>query len=356
LAAPARRRAVGLTAASPAPTGRGPAAFFAELRETWDRAAGRVGHVSSRSYDVGGLPLRVNGAGPALLGRLTRALAHLPEADGDGLDVYVWDDETTRLTTPFAPWGSAGGEVTVVRDHSGDVVFWVGEGRLDAVDLAAGEALVWRSSPETLPLYEEAAPLRAIVLRWVDGRGLRILHAGAVGRKDGCVLIVGQSGAGKSTTSLACLGSELSFISDDFCLVRGDDPTAFSIYSSAKLSHATLTLLPHLASVAGPPEPPADKSVAFLHEHVPETLLTQAPVRAVVLPRVSDRRVSTLRPAGRGEALFAMTPSSIDDDPTLRHDAFRLFAALASSVPCHVLELGRDVDALPALLAGLLDG
>jgi hypothetical protein len=214
---------------------------------------------------------------------------------------------------------------------------------------------VWLDSPERLPWYDEAAPLRVILGRWAAARGLRVLHAGAVGRVDGCLLLIGRGGAGKSTTALSCLGSELAYLADDFCLARADDPTAFSLYSSAKMSDDTVAMLPHLGPAATYPGPPGEKAVAFLHEHVPESLLARAPVRGVVLPRIVGRRAPALVPAGRGTALVAMTPNSLDEDRHLREDGFRLLTALAAAVPCHVLELGTDLDAIPSLLAGLLD-
>jgi len=227
---------------------------------------------------------------------------------------------------------------------------------VEALDAGRGEALVWFDGPERVPWYDGAAPLRAILARWASRRGLRLIHAGAVGRADGCLLLAGRSGAGKSTTALACLGSGLAYLSDDFCLVRADGPTAFSLYSAAKLSDSTLAMLPHLAPAATYPGPPGEKAVAYLHEHAAPSLLARAPVRAVVLPRIGAAGKSVLRPVGRASALREMTPSAIDDDPSLREDAFRVLAALASAVPCHVLELGRDLDAIPGLLAGLLDG
>lgn len=341
----------------PTVAGQTPAAYVAELRETWSRAAERTGRVSSRRYDVGGAPVRVLGAGPGLVGRLTRAVEHLPEGPGGtGLDVFVWDDATAGTATPPVPWLAGAGPAGAFRGSSGDVFLWTEEGRVDALDGRRGEAFLWLDSPERLPWYDEAAPLRRILGRWTVGRGLRVLHAGAVGRRDGCLLLIGRGGAGKSTTALACLGSELGYLADDFCLARADEPTAFSLYSSAKMSEQTLAMLPHLGPAATYPGPPGEKAVAYLQEHAPESLLARAPVRGVVLPRIVGGGAPSLVPVGRGAALTALTPNSLDEDPHLREDGFRLLAALAAAVPCHVLELGSDLAAVPPLLAGLLDG
>jgi hypothetical protein len=338
------------TAATNAPTG-----LFDALRESWHRAAERVGVVTTREFDVGGGPVRIHGAGTALLPSLTRALAHLPAGAGGeaGLDVLAWDDASTGTTTPVPP--APGTLAAGFRGRSGERFVWLEAGRLDALDTTRGEALVWLESPDRLPVLEVAAPLRSILARWAAGRGLRLLHAGAVGREDGCLLLVGRSGAGKSTTALSCLGSELGYLSDDYCLVRADEPMVYSLYSSAKMGTRTLALLPHLVPHAEHPGPPGEKALTYVAEHAPDSLLAAAPVRGVVLPRITDRRAPALVPAGRGAALMEMAPSSIDEDPHLREAAFRLLAELASSVPCHVLELGSDVAAVPPLLVRLLD-
>jgi hypothetical protein len=339
------------TAATSAPT-----ELFDALKESWRRAAERVGVVATREFDVGGAPMRIHGAGEALLPSLTRALAHLPAGTGGeaGLDVLAWDDASTGTTTPVPP--APGTLAAGFRGRSGERFVWLEAGRLDALDTTRGEALVWLESAGRLPAYEVAAPLRSILARWAAGRGLRLLHAGAVGREDGCLLVVGRSGAGKSTTALSCLGSELSYLSDDYCLVRADEPLVYSLYSSAKMGARTLALLPHLASAAEHPGLPPEKALAYLAEHAPESLLAAAPLRGVVLPRITGRRAPALVPAGRGTALMEMAPSSIDEDRHLREAGFRLLAGLASSVPCHVLELGTDLAAVPPLLARLLDG
>ena len=50
--------------------------------------------------------------------------------------------------------------------------------------------------------------------------GLVLLHAAAVGDADGVVLLVGNGGSGKSTTSVVCSQAGLGFLADDFCLLE----------------------------------------------------------------------------------------------------------------------------------------
>jgi hypothetical protein len=285
--------------------------------------------------------------------QLTRALSHLrPGTDGDGaLTVYAWDDESTRTPAPFAPWLAGRG---AFRAQVGEAFVVAEDGRVETLDLALGEAFFRVDSIRRIPWFDTAVPLQTILQRWTAARGVPFVHAGAVGHAEGCVLIVGRSGAGKSTTALASLGSGLGYIADDFCLVRAADATVFSIYGSAKATDDTLARLPHLAPLTSRLGPPGEKAVAFLHEHVPEQLVLQAPLRAIVVPRIADRRAPALVAAGRATALAQMTPSSLACDPRDRATAFRGLAAVAAAVPCFTLELGSDVAAIPRLLERLL--
>jgi hypothetical protein len=311
----------------------------------------------TRSFDVGGAALHIRSAGQPLVPHLTRALAHLPPADShaEGLTVLAWDVESTGADMPAEPWRGARNGDEAYRALVGDAYLVAEEGRIEALDLATGEAVFCVDSPRRFPWYEGAVPLQTIVQRWAATRGLGLVHAGAVGRGDGCVLIVGRSGAGKSTTALACVGSPLRYLADDFCLVRASDATVFSLYNSAKTTDDTLARLPHLASASTKPGPPEEKSVAYLHEFAPEALLQRAPLRSVVVPRITDRRTPALVAAGRATALAELAPSSLVALRREREDAFRRLVSVAAAVPCHVLELGSDLDAIPDLLARLLD-
>ena len=76
-----------------------------------------------------------------------------------------------------------------------------------------------------------------------------------MGTAEGGALLLGASGAGKSTTTLACLASGLAIAGDDFVLVEpaGIDAVVHSISTTAKLSRAALLRFPDLASADGQP-------------------------------------------------------------------------------------------------------
>ncbi len=212
------------------------------------------------------------------------------------------------------------------------------------------------------------APLLWILNWWMAQHGRQLLHAGAVGGRSGGVLLAGRAGSGKSTAALACLNSELRYLSDDYCLLDTDQPRpyAHSLFSSAKLEADSIQRLPHLSAMINnlsSLNTTGKKTLLFLNEHCPERLLAGFPIRAILLPRFTGKRETTLEPVSPMAALKALAPSTIFQlhragskafqDVTASR-AFRDIAALAKKVPCLTLELGTDLPRIPRVIMQLL--
>src|SRR5215210_6447856 len=95
-----------------------PEVYFAAVHDTFRRAGQTVGGFVDRFYLIGGYPIRLRFAGPALMPRITPALEHLevPVLPTElALTVCLWDSASTAATPP-PPVGEAsnlgrGGEV-----------------------------------------------------------------------------------------------------------------------------------------------------------------------------------------------------------------------------------------------------
>lgn len=342
---------------------RSSTAFFAELRDTWALAAGRAGGVEKRSYRLGDDRLELRFAGDALVAPLTRALAHLAAADEpvDSLVVYACESETTETPMPRPPWGAEDyREYGKIRGHFGErfqSVFQWSSRSLVMLDVERGEAVYWVKSARQIPYFEMAAPLRLLLHGWLGHRGIELVHAAAVGSGDGCVLFVGKAGSGKSWATLASAAGGLRLLADDYCLVSPGSPAhVVSVYSAAKTNADALERLPFLRAMVGNPvRPEDDKAVYFLQEHVPEWLLREADLRAVLVPQLGNGRTTTLRPAPASAALAALAPSTILQLPAAGAATLRRLAEIVRAVPCHHLELGTDLETIPAAIAPLLE-
>ena len=338
------------------------AAFFAELRETWDLAAAAARGIDTRRYALAGHPIELRFAGTALIPAMTRALAHLEtgEPAADGLIIRIWDSETTGALMPPTPWDATDyleyGKIRGFFDDRFQSLFQWGSHSFVMLDLERGEAVYWVQSAAQIPSYETAAPLRPLLDGWLRARGVELVHAAAIGSGDGCVLLAGKSGAGKSSTTLAAASAGLKVLADDYCLAGPGKPTRIaSIYSSAKTGWADISRLPFLGGAAPDSEPEnGEKAVYFLHEIAPQRVLLEASLRGIVIPRLTGGQRSELRPAPASAALAALAPNTVLQLPAAGVRTLKRLAEIAREVPSHFLDLGTDLAAIGPTIEPLL--
>jgi hypothetical protein len=334
--------------------------FVATLQKTAAEAAGPG--VVERRYDLAGGMVTVRFAGEALLPALTRALRHLETSSSDAttLTIDVWDSASTGVAMPPPPWKHEDHlKHGRIRGFFGDglySVYWPFGRSLYVTDLPRQRAWHWMPSLAEMPFVISAAPLHPILHVWAAGRGVQYVHAGAVGGSEGCVLIVGQGGRGKSSTALACLANGLGYLSDDYCLVTDTDgPRAWSLFSSAKLTDNGLTRMPEFGPViANPDRLPLHKAVIFVQEHWPERLVRSAPIRAVVIPRVAGVTASRLHPATAAEAFAAVAPSTTLQLAAADADTMHSIRRVITGLPAWHLDLSDDPADIARTVGSLL--
>jgi hypothetical protein len=100
-----------------------------------------------------------------------------------------------------------------------------------------------RAAPAALAAGDlRAHPACSALAAWLAGPSTQVLHAGAVAYEGAAALIIGASGAGKSTTVLACAMAGACFLGDDLVLVEsaGDndnaEPTVHCLFATLKLN------------------------------------------------------------------------------------------------------------------------
>lgn len=338
------------------------AALVEELRSASERAATSAGGFSDHDFELAGLGVRLRFAGPAMVSPTVAALAHLavPSGGDPDLTVRIWDSESTSTAAPVPPWGDdAYREHGTIRGYFGEglyAVFLWGTRSLCVVDTDNDEAFLWTSSAENLGQPERGAPLRTLFHLWLTEQDVQLVHAAAVGRPDGCLLLVGNSGSGKTSTALSCLPSDLGHLGEDYCLVTdGEPPSVFSLYNSAKVGMESIKRLPFLRELlVEMPDRNTEKALLDLHLHAPGKLLATAPLRAIAIPEIVEREETVARPASSGVALAALAPSTLLQLPGTGERAMARLSALVRSVPCHRLEVGSDPSKIPAAIDSLL--
>ena len=345
----------------------GLAGFLARCAEAFGHAVAAYGPAREHQLQIAGVTCRLRIAGPALAEATLPALAHLPAgiAAGPTVTFDLWDTTTTGILPPQPPFVASDyrryGQRAVICDGTVSLMHAPTVAMLSAYDRAARHGFFWTADAALLSIYERAAPLQTL-FHWALGEfGWQIIHAGGVGTAAGGVLLVGNTGAGKSTTALSCLnGDGLHLLSDDKCLARLDPaPQAFAAFSSGKIKADMLVHLPHLRQQlqGWDHHVKAGKGLVFLTSDFSDRLVPSFPIRALVVPRVARLAEPALYPMSQGNAFRVFGPSTVIWLPGAEKDNYRFTAELTRQLPCFQLDLAqepaRNTTAILALLERL---
>lgn len=324
-------------------------ALFEQFSDAYGAALAKTDCIV-HSYRIAGYTVRLVFAGTPLVPLLTPAFAHLAcsNAVAPDLTLSLWDGASTGVEPP-RPW--SGQEV----DLRGEVPTWSNEDILTAIqpdvnavsmlDRRQALGFYWIDRPGSLRAYEQAAPLKVLLHWWLREHGLTMIHAGAVGNTDGAVLIVGKTGAGKSTTTLACLNAGLHYLADDRCLLGLESaPQVYCLYNSAKLHLAQMERFPTLlAQVNNLDAATTEKALIYLHQFAPQQIAPCLPIRAVLLAKVAGTTTTTLAPISRMAVLRDFVTSTLVYQPGAMQAEVHLMTELVRRVPCYQINLGSDL-------------
>ncbi len=178
------------------------------------------------------------------------------------------------------------------------------------------------------------------------------------------VLLVGDIGAGKTTTGLALLHDGWKLLSNDSPILtqtqtlNSNSHSALRVYAYPGLLSAypdTLVRFPELASLA--PQAGTREKTLFAAEAVyADVWVDSAPPAAVVFPQVESRADHTLERLPAPEALRLLLPHAIEQwDREMIPAHLALLNQLVQSVPAYRLRLGPDVSTIPAMIASAID-
>lgn len=290
-----------------------------------------------------------------LADRLTPATRHLtsPHHGTPDLTIDFWTEANHAC---FVPAGSPAG--TTVVDAGSVVVSWDAMGGpLVAYDRVRRHGWIRFSRSANALRWEPAAPFSRIMHWWAFDKGLQLLHAAAVGRAAGGVLLVGRGGSGKSTTALACLAAGLDFAGDDRCLVAaGDPPVVHGLYASAKGDDRTARLLPEFkAEFAQSPLRVDGESIIFPDRVRPHGISSGFPLLGIIIPRPGGSPESRVVPSRPSAALRALAPSTLMQMPGHRAAGLQRLAAVVRRLPAWELTLGPDPATAASVIRALLD-
>ncbi len=343
---------------------------FAAMQAAFQQASNaHLDILRESSYTFAGRHVRVRIVGRNLADDFCRPFGHLESREEPSpvphLTIDLWDEEATGTARPVestsddfgAAWNAGAEFISIPPDNRfvcyrfRDSVTWL--------DRAARQMIGWTASSQHRSLYERGKPLLPLLAVWYHDRDVQLIHAGLVSRGGHGVLLPGGGGAGKSTSALACLDAGFDYLGDDYVGLQVRTNGCFvghSLYNSTWLEPDHMARFPLL-----PPHgihgknPSEDKALVLLTRVFPKRLARSTPIRVLALPRVAHASATRCRPASKVEALLALSPTSLFALP-FRPGArgFQRLSQLVERVPCHWLELGRDLTEIPHRVEELL--
>lgn len=337
-----------------------PGAYFDHILGCWEAAAARV-RSTEQFYRIAGCSVRMLYAGDALLPVMAAPFAHLKSKEAvanPDLTIRLFDSAASGIKLPNPPAGftrfTARGELEGFHDGRYYAAFQPFGRILNVFDSQRREAVVCVSDSGKIASYELAVPLRTIFGWFMPMHGRQLVHAASVGTKAGGVLIIGDSGAGKSNTAIGSLSAGLDFVSDDFCAVSSDPvPEVHSLYGTCRIRRGDWAVLPFERS--NTTEPQHEKNLYYLHAHFPGRISPGYPLVAILLPHKGGTGAPRLEPMSSSLAVARLASQSSAMLPDAGEEVLQRLTRLSRKVPTHRLHLGDRPSEIPILIRTLIE-
>jgi hypothetical protein len=204
---------------------------------------------------AGPLRLRIDFVTPELAAAFSPAFAGATSAAAQVAD----DGEVWQITVASGSGGTPA-PALVPAERGGDMrlgagpeayVLWMGRHAptLYAVDLERRQALYWVEDAAAIPAWERSRPFLPILQVMLDATPWIAVHAAAIARDGGAVMLTGPGRAGKTTLALAALKAGWRYCGDDYVLLRTDVPEVAPLFATARLRDDMAARFPWIGTV-----------------------------------------------------------------------------------------------------------
>lgn len=348
-----------------------PENLFSRLRASHEAATGNAG-LNAATLSIAGHPARMVFAGRDLLDALMHSLQGMvidpdrefeaPSAEIAPIVVRVWSGATSAFPCPELQVSLAQhpGKVTVINAGSVHLQYNPDGEILSCIDTESGQAFYYAGDPARLPDYEVCTPMRMLI-NWHCARsGALMVHAASVGMQGRGALIIGRSGAGKSTTGLQCLLHGMDYLGDDYVALSGGigagsagPVTVHHLYRGCKVMDDALARLPMLKPHVIMRGGASGKNVVIASSAL-GTLTPQLELVAIVRPRVAYASTSTFSPLSPIQAVTEFAGSTILQMPGTGTYMLKALTSLCARIPAFEMALGREPAEISAALRGFI--
>lgn len=186
--------------------------------------------------------------------------------------------------------------------------------------------------------------------------GALVIHAGAVRIGDGAVMLIGQSGRGKSTLVASFDRAGMPLIGDDAMVIAADGPSSSvrAVYPSLRLFPDSIAAVLPGTATDGPVAHYSNKERIDVAGDRP-TAAPPVPMRAMFSIGMAADAVA-IRRLSVAQACMTLVENSFALDPSCVADARRRLtdaSLLAHNVPMYDITYPRDYTLLPAVRAAI---
>ena len=210
-----------------------------------------------------------------------------------------------------------------------------------------------------LPLYNQREFFLLSLIMLLRPHGLYALHANGLAKTGRGILIVGASGAGKTTLTLGLMSEGWGYLSDDAIMLRKDagDIEALAFRRGLSFTPATVAHFSQLgALVEESPCLQDGKRLLDAELLYPGSFTPKCNPRVILFPKIVDQRHSQLIPVDEAEALLLLLRQSpgILTDPHWGVEHLEALKLLGQQASSYQFLAGTDVYEEPATVSQLL--
>lgn len=338
--------------------------FYKSVYNQTDKVFALNSEVEIRQIFVGDMIIQCRFAGASLIPFIMPALEHLIVDEKTGIIEYtidIWDSESNKVDFPAAPCRIEDilvrGELDGFISKRYEAAFFTHARMLTVIDHDSKYGVVCLVTSSEIPAFELACPLRGI-LSWILRRNdTTMIHAASVGTTDGCVIIGGNSGAGKSSTALRSLAGGMFYLGDDICAIsnKNNNPTVYGIYSSGKTFSSDLKFFPALtSSIHSHFEEFYEKEVYFFYNQFKSQLPKSGKIKAVIIPHQDLTLAIGFQKISFAKALSVICSSTKNLLPNAGNEMFHILSSILHQTPCFRFNLGNDPSLITNSLANFI--
>ncbi|GAA4833775.1 hypothetical protein [Algivirga pacifica] len=321
-----------------------PINFFEQLNQV----ATQISEVSSinQYFSIGSETAKVIFAGdPSLENCLGSALSHLqlPPKKED-LTIYCWSNQAPfHINLPFLKEDYQ--EQGLLKGFNNDrfyAAFQHGAASFVFYDRQRSIGYYLINTPEQIPYWEQSFPFKNIFHWRSEVSSLQLLHAASVAANAKAVLISGNSGSGKSSTTLSCALAGMDILGDDYVLADSEKLRAYSLYGYAKINLDNRKRFPSINSFVAPVSKNQEKALVSLNTGLKGKLISNSPLKAHLVPVITNSTVTTFELIGKEHGMRNLTPSTMFQLPGLQKETFQKCSLLTKGLPTYKVHLGSD--------------